>query len=151
MPATTPKFKLPYPVGGDRVSTLDDTGKALATRLEAVLDTRAAAAETSQWANSNLQLVKIGNIVHAVGTIRNATHAAAGTHNNILVIPAGYRPASTLYGDVCAISAVSYTAGAGTPYATDVAVSISTGSGNLSMRCERNTTWAVVSASWAVA
>lgn len=133
------------------MSSLDDTGKALAEKIEATLDARTTAGETSQWANSNLHLVRIGKLVHAVGTIRNATHATAGIHTNILVIPAGYRPAATLYGDVCAIPAVSYTAGAGTPYATDIAVSISTGSGNVSMRCERNTTWAIVSASWAVA
>lgn len=43
MPATTTRHRIPYPVGGDRVSTLDDTGKAQAERIDTIISTLIAA------------------------------------------------------------------------------------------------------------
>lgn len=37
MPAYTANHRLPYPIGTDRVASIDDTGKALAERLDTLI------------------------------------------------------------------------------------------------------------------
>jgi hypothetical protein len=93
MPATTPKYAFPYPLGTDLIAEGDDAIKALAERVEAVLGPPWIALPfAAGWANIGgaydlSYYCKVGGFLYVRGNVM-----ASGTSVTICTLPAGYRP-----------------------------------------------------------
>lgn len=116
MPANTPKYALPYPLGTDLIANGDDMIKALAERVEAVLGPTSAAVAYSANAidaYEGSRFYKSGGLVILKVGVR--LNAAFGAGAAFLTAPAGFRPAVNARAVVWDVTAGTWAVGSFVP------------------------------------
>lgn len=94
MPASTPKYAFPYPLGTDFIADGDDAIKALAERVEAVLGPAwiplpfGAGWSSLGGAYQSADYCKVAGFLYVRGNVQ----ATAGATNTVCTLPTGYRP-----------------------------------------------------------
>ena len=106
----------------------------------------------SPYNGSNLTMVAHGNLVFCAGQIITSysNGISIGSHSNIGVVPAGWRPDGEIYDQNYSAPAVTLVKGATNPYTPDASIYIVRETGNLSIYNARTATRIVVSCYWRV-
>ncbi|CED90630.1 hypothetical protein [Actinomyces succiniciruminis] len=108
----------------------------------------------STYGSSKYWMRKIGDIVLFSGEIKNSGGAVpAGRTTNIAIVPAGWRPSASIYGETgnCQLSATAYIAGATTPVAGGSVVEIQTSNGNIHVTASQRATVVKVTGHYLIA